>query len=91
MSLVNQSIDALTTEILRRNVIAILLKKSFGIHMSSTTSAMIEYMSFIEARNPEFPRRILLVATGHADKYILNAFLADFRILGTMSPNVHLL
>jgi hypothetical protein len=50
---------------------------------------MIEYMSFIEARNPEFPHRILLVATGHADKYILNAFLADFRILGTMSPNVH--
>jgi hypothetical protein len=49
---------------------------------------MIEHMSFIETRNPEFVCRMLLVTTGHANQYILNAFLEDFRILGTTSPNV---
>lgn len=88
MSLVHQPADALLADILRQNTVANLLRKSFDIHVSSTTSAMIERISFIETCNPEFLCRTLLIATGYADQNILNAFLEDFWTLGTMSPNV---
>jgi hypothetical protein len=88
MSSTDQPIDYLMAEVPRQNAIAILLRKSLGIRLSYATSAMIEHFSVIETHHPNFACRILVVATGRTDQRTLNAFLEDFRILSSISPNV---
>ena len=78
MSSTDQPIDYPMAEVLRKNAIAIPLRKSHGIRLSYATSAMIEHFSVIETRHPNFACRILVVATGRTAQRTLNAFLEEF-------------
>lgn len=88
MSSEGQPVACARGKILRENAIALLLTKALDIHISHTTSAMIEDFSAIEAYHPDFACRILLVACGRANNNTLNEFLKDFRILGSVRPNI---